>query len=74
MSNENMLPRRGLFMKIGILFNGLVASALGVPIVGFLLSSITRGRTNAYLSWVPLGKVNQFGLEAGHGDPSSRPI
>ena len=28
MSNENTLSRRGLFMKLGILFNGLVAAAL----------------------------------------------
>ena len=60
MSNENLISRRGLFMKMGILFNGLVATALGVPIVGFLLSSITRGRANAYLFWVPLGTVNEF--------------
>ena len=33
MSNETMLSRRGLLMKIGILFNGLVATALAVPIV-----------------------------------------
>ena len=46
MPNENTISRRGLFMKIGILFNGLVATALAVPIVGFLLSSITRGRAN----------------------------
>jgi menaquinol-cytochrome c reductase iron-sulfur subunit len=60
MSNENTLSRRGLFMKMGILFNGLVATALAVPIVGFVLSSITRGRANAYLSWVPLGSVSEF--------------
>ena len=60
MSNETMLTRRGLFMKIGILFNGLVGTALAVPIVQFLLSSITRGRGNGYLSWVPLGPVSQF--------------
>jgi len=60
MSNENTLSRRGLFMKLGILFNGLVAAALGVPILGFLLSSVTRGRANAYLSWVPLGPVSEF--------------
>ena len=60
MSNETMLTRRGLFMKIGILFNGLVGTALAVPIVQFLLSSITRGRANAYLSWVPLGPVSRF--------------
>jgi len=60
MSNENTLSRRGLFMKIGMLFNGLVAAALALPIVRFLSSSVTRGRGNAYLSWVPLGRVNEF--------------
>src|ERR1700732_4162095 len=60
MSNENTLSRRGLFMKLGILFNGLVATAPAVPIIGFVLSSITRGRANAYLSWVPLGPVNDY--------------
>ena len=60
MSTENAVSRRGLFMKLGILFNGLVATALAAPIVGFVLSSITRGRANAYLAWVPLGSVNEF--------------
>jgi Rieske Fe-S protein len=60
MSNETMLTRRGLFMKLGILFNGLVAAALSVPIARYLLSSITRGRADGYLSWVPLGPVSQF--------------
>jgi menaquinol-cytochrome c reductase iron-sulfur subunit len=60
MSSENTLSRRGLFMKAGILFNGLVATALAVPIVRFLLSSITRGDANGYLSWVPLGSVSEY--------------
>jgi menaquinol-cytochrome c reductase iron-sulfur subunit len=60
MSNETTLSRRGLFMKMGILFNGLVATALAVPIVRFLFASVTRGRANAYLSWVPLGSVSDF--------------
>ena len=47
-------------MKLGILFNGLVGIALAVPILGFLLSAIMRGRGNAYLAWVPLGAVNEF--------------
>ena len=58
MPNENMLSRRGLFMKLGILFNGLVAAALAVPILRYVLSSVTRG--NSYLGWVPLGHVNEF--------------
>ncbi|HXW93641.1 MAG TPA: Rieske (2Fe-2S) protein [Terriglobales bacterium] len=60
MSNDTALSRRGFFTKIGILFNGLVAAALAVPIAQFFLSSITRGRSNAYLSWVPLGPVGGF--------------
>ena len=60
MSDENSFSRRGLFMKLGILFNGLVATALAAPIVGFLLSSVTRGRANAYLSWIPLGPLSEF--------------
>ena len=60
MSNENTLSRRGLFMNIGMLFNGLVAVALALPIMRFLLSSVTRGRGDSYLSWVPLGRVSEF--------------
>jgi menaquinol-cytochrome c reductase iron-sulfur subunit len=60
MPNENVLSRRGLFMKMGMFFNGLVATALAVPIVGFLMSSVTRGRANAYLSWIPLGPLSEF--------------
>jgi quinol---cytochrome c reductase iron-sulfur subunit, bacillus type len=60
MSNETTLSRRGLFMKAGIFFNGLVATALAIPIVRFLLSSITRGHENSYLSWVSVGSVNEF--------------
>jgi Rieske Fe-S protein len=60
MPNENKISRRGLFMKLGILFNGLVATALAAPIVRFLLSSVTQGRAGGYLSWVPLGQVSEF--------------
>src|SRR5271155_5387643 len=60
MSQENTLPRRGLLMKVGIFFNGLVALALTVPIVRYVLASITRGRANGYLSWIPLGSVSDF--------------
>ena len=59
-STEDMLSRRGFLMKLGILFNGLAAMVLAVPVVGFLLSSVTRGRANGYLSWVPLGRIDEF--------------
>jgi menaquinol-cytochrome c reductase iron-sulfur subunit len=60
MPNDPTLSRRGLLMKLGILFNGIVATAIAVPIVRFLLSSISRGRSNSYLAWVPLGSVSEF--------------
>jgi len=59
-SSSNEISRRGFFTKLGILFNGLAAAVLAVPVVGFLASSITRGRGNGYLSWVPLGPVSDF--------------
>ena len=60
MSNDATLSRRGFLAKMGILFNGLVAVVLAVPIVRFLLSPVTRGRSGGYLSWVPLGHVSDF--------------
>jgi Rieske Fe-S protein len=60
MATDHSLTRRGMLVKIGIIVNGLVAAALAVPIVGYLLSSLTRGRAGAYLAWVPLGPVGQF--------------
>jgi menaquinol-cytochrome c reductase iron-sulfur subunit len=54
------LSRRGFFMKLGILFNGFAAIVLALPLGRFLLSSITRGRENGYLSWVRLGDVSNF--------------
>src|SRR5262249_45899143 len=60
MSTETSMTRRGLFMKLGIVFNGAVAAVLAVPIVRFLLSSVTLGRDNGYTAWVPLGRVSDF--------------
>jgi menaquinol-cytochrome c reductase iron-sulfur subunit len=60
MPDNTTFSRRGLLMKLGMLFNGCVGAALAVPIGRFLLSSITRGRANGYLDWVSLGPVAQF--------------
>jgi Rieske Fe-S protein len=60
MTDNTSLSRRGLFVKIGILCNGVVAVVLAVPIVRYLMASITRGRGNGYLSRVSLGPVGQF--------------
>ena len=60
MASDTTITRRGMLVKIGIFFNGLVAAALAVPIGRYLLSSVTRGRAGGYLSWVPLGPVSRF--------------
>jgi Rieske Fe-S protein len=60
MTNDKTISRRGLFMKLGILFNGFAAAVLAMPIGKFLLSSLTRGRSNGYLDWVSLGSITKF--------------
>lgn len=60
MAIQNTISRRAMLMKLGILLNGLVAIVLALPIVRFFFSSVTRGRAGGYLSWVPLGSVDQF--------------
>lgn len=57
---ETGLSRRSFFMKLGILFDGFAALVLAIPIVQFLLAAVTRGRADAYLSWVRLGSINEF--------------
>jgi menaquinol-cytochrome c reductase iron-sulfur subunit len=59
-ASKTSVSRRGFFMKLGILFNGFVGLLLAIPVVRFLLSSVTRGRGNGYLSWVRLGAVSEF--------------
>jgi menaquinol-cytochrome c reductase iron-sulfur subunit len=54
------LTRRELFMKAGIVLNGIVGVILAAPILRYLLSPIVRGRSNSYDSWVALGDLHQF--------------
>ena len=63
-ASKTSVSRRGFFMKLGILFNGFVGLLLAIPVVRFLLSSVTRGRGNGYLSWVRLGAVSEFPEDA----------
>jgi Rieske Fe-S protein len=57
---DTTVTRRGMLVTIGIFFNALVGVALAVPMGRYLLSSLSRGRGGAYLSWVPLGPVAKF--------------
>ena len=54
------LSRRQMFLKIGMLFNGLVGAVLAVPIVRYVLSPITRGLRPGYDTWLSLGSIDQF--------------
>jgi len=54
------LSRRGLLVRLGIGFNMLVATILGVPIVRYILSPVTRERRPGYESWLLLGSLTEF--------------
>jgi menaquinol-cytochrome c reductase iron-sulfur subunit len=54
------LSRRGMLMKLGILFNGAVGVVLAVPIVRYLLAPVIRERRPGYDSWLSLGPLAQF--------------
>jgi menaquinol-cytochrome c reductase iron-sulfur subunit len=52
--------RRGMLMKLGILFNAAVGTILAVPIVRYILSPVIRERGTASESWLALGPLTQF--------------
>ena len=52
--------RRGVLMKLGILFNAAIGAILAVPIVGYILSPVIRARKRGYGSWLSLGSLDQF--------------
>jgi quinol---cytochrome c reductase iron-sulfur subunit, bacillus type len=54
------LSRRQMFLKTAVLFNGIVGVLLGVPLVRYLLSPITRERKSGYNRWISLGSLEQF--------------
>lgn len=60
MNNSNDLSRRALFAKVGLLLNGLAATVLAVPVLGFLLSPVLRERKSASQSWVSLGGLDHY--------------
>jgi menaquinol-cytochrome c reductase iron-sulfur subunit len=60
MTIPDSLSRRELLMKVGILFNGIVAAVLAVPIIRYILSPVAHERKQGFQSWLPLGELNQF--------------
>lgn len=59
-SPKQTMTRRGLLTRLGMLFNGVVASALAVPIVQYVFASGKGSRPDRYLAWVPLGPLDAF--------------
>ena len=54
------VSRRAFLTKVALGFNAVVAAALGVPIVRYVLSPIARERRPGYESWLSLGSLEQF--------------
>jgi menaquinol-cytochrome c reductase iron-sulfur subunit len=51
------VSRRNLLLKVGAGLNGIAAALIGVPLLGYVLSSFTRRSPN---SWISLGPTNRF--------------
>ena len=60
MNSAEGVSRRGMLVKIGILFNGAVGVILAVPIVRYLLAPGIRERRPGAESWLSLGTLGQF--------------
>ncbi len=56
-TKDTGMTRRVMLFKLGLLFNGFVAAALGAPIVRYLLGP---ARKAGYESWLSLGSLEQF--------------
>jgi menaquinol-cytochrome c reductase iron-sulfur subunit len=54
------ISRRGMFLKLAVLFNAVVSIILAVPLVRYILSPVIRERRPGYASWISLGSLDQF--------------
>ena len=73
MTAPDGLSRRGVLVKLGILFNGAVGAILAVPIVRYILSPVIRERRPGYESWLSLGPLGQFPEGADASGDLSKP-
>jgi menaquinol-cytochrome c reductase iron-sulfur subunit len=58
--DTNVVSRRDLFAKIGMLLNGLAVVILATPVIGYLMSPILGGDRGQYKRWVALGELDEF--------------
>jgi len=78
MTSPDNVSRRGMLMKLGLLFNGAVGVILAAPIVRYLLSPVIRERNGGYEFWLTLGQLDQFPAGqtrlATYRHPAANPI
>ncbi len=60
MTTPEGLSRRGVLVKLGMLFNGTIGAILAVPIVRYILSPVIREPRPGNESWLSLGTLGQF--------------
>jgi len=51
------MSRRNLLLKVGVGLNAIAAALIGVPLLGYVLSSFTRTSPK---SWISLGPLDRF--------------
>src|SRR5260370_31329751 len=51
------MSRRNLLLKVGAGLNGIAAALIGVPVLGYVLSSFTRESPKR---WISLGSLDRF--------------
>jgi len=68
------MSRRKLLLKVGAGLNGIAAALIGVPLLGYVLSTFTR---NSPKSWISLGRLDRFPQGetrlAVYRNPASKP-
>jgi len=60
MTLPDVMSRRALLVKLGILFNACVGVLLAVPIIRYLISPLVAGQKTPYEKWLSLGPITQF--------------
>jgi quinol---cytochrome c reductase iron-sulfur subunit, bacillus type len=60
MTRPDDMSRRTMFVKLGLVFSGIVGTITAVPILSYLLSPLIRDRNGRDESWLALGAVDRF--------------
>ena len=60
MTTRDEGSRRAMLFKIGLWLNGIVGLILAVPVLRYLLSPWSRGKSPGYREWLSLGELEKF--------------